>query len=166
MRREIKRPDRGLLAAFSTPQDLGMAGGAHRLDHLEDALAHPRLANLVVSAHQLQRLALDQRILLLLERRGGLAEALAAAARHRPAGERIRRHLVEEIRHGHIEHLGELEEAARTDTVGTALVLLDLLEGQADRRPKLLLAHAEKRAPLAHARAYVNINRMRSCHGS
>src|SRR6266567_6401785 len=98
MRQEIKRPDRGLLAALSTPQDLGMAGGTHRLDHLEDALAHPRLANLVIGPHELERLALDQRILLLLEGRGGLAEAaLAAAARHRPAGERIGRHLVEEI---------------------------------------------------------------------
>jgi hypothetical protein len=33
---------------------------------------------LVVGAHQLQRLALDQRILLLLERRSGLAEALGS----------------------------------------------------------------------------------------
>src|SRR5690349_5496274 len=54
-------------ATFAPAQDLGMAGGADRLDHLEDALAHATLADLVVGAHQLERLALDQRILLLLE---------------------------------------------------------------------------------------------------
>src|SRR5258708_9067757 len=99
MRREIKRPDRGLLAAFSTPQDLGMAGGAHRLDHLEDALAHPRLADLVVGAHQFQRLALDQRILFPLARRTGLAEALPPATRHCPPGPPVGGHFVEELAH-------------------------------------------------------------------
>src|SRR5690242_9002982 len=98
MEPEIKRPDRTLSAAFSPSQDLGMAGGPHRLDHLEDALAHATLANFVIGAHQFERLALDQRILLLLERRRRLAEAaLAAAARHRPPGQRVRGHLVEEI---------------------------------------------------------------------
>src|SRR5580765_7963673 len=105
-----------------------MARRAHRLHHLEDALAYAALANLVVGAHQLERLALDQRILFLLERRGSLAEtALAAATRHRPAGERVGGHLVEEIRYRHVEHLGELEQAAGADAVGAALVLLDLL---------------------------------------
>src|SRR6476661_4588774 len=138
-----------------------MARRTHRLYHLEDALAHAALADLVVGAHQLERLALDQRILLLLERRGRLAEtALAAAARHRPAGERVGGHLVEEIRHRHVEHLGELEQAARADAVGAALVLLDLLKGQADGRAELFLAHAEKGAALAHPRANMDINRM------
>src|SRR5581483_6886167 len=118
---------RPLLAALAAAQDLGMAGGADRLHHLEDALAHAALANLVVGTHQLERLALDQRILLLLEGSGGLAEAaLAAAARHRPAGERVRGHLAEEVGDRHVEHLGELEQAARADAVGAALVLLDL----------------------------------------
>ena len=63
-------------ALLTVSQHLGMAGRSH--DHLEDALADAAFADLVVGAHQLQRLALDQRILLLLERRAGLAEALAA----------------------------------------------------------------------------------------
>src|SRR5215472_6825949 len=100
-----------------------MAGGTYRLDHLKDALAHPRLAYLVVGPHQFQRLALDQRILLLLERRGGLAETLTAAARHRPSGEGVRRHLIEEIGHRHVEHLGELEQPPPADADGAALVL-------------------------------------------
>src|SRR5258708_11908595 len=166
MRREIKRPDRGLLAAFSTPQDLGMAGGAHRLDHLEDALAHPRLADLVVGAHQFQRLALDQRILFPLERRTGLAEALAPATGHWPAGQRVGRHFVEEIGHRHIQYLGEFEQPARADAVGAALVLLDLLEGQADSGSNLRLTHSEEGATLAHARADVNIYSVRLRHAS
>src|SRR6185312_6564885 len=148
------------LAALAAAQDLGVAGGADGLDHLEDALAHAVFADLVVGPHQLQRLALDQRILFLLERRGGLAEALLAAARHRPAGERVGGHLVEEIGHRHVEHLGELEQPARADAVRTALVLLDLLEGEADRRPEFFLAHPEQRAALAHAGTYVNVDRM------
>src|ERR1700759_1421067 len=120
----------GALAALAAAQHFGMAGCAHGLDHLEDALADTALPDLVVGAHQLERLALDQRILLLLERGGGLAEALLAAARHRPAGERVRWHLVEEVRDRHVEHLGELEQAARTDAVGAALVFLNLLEGE------------------------------------
>ena len=55
-----------------------MARRTHGLDHLEDALAHAAFADLVVGPHQLERLALDQRILLLVERRAGLTEALAA----------------------------------------------------------------------------------------
>jgi hypothetical protein len=61
-------------APFAAAQDLGMAGRAHGFDHFENALAHPRLADLVVGA---QGLALDQRVLFLLERRAGLAETFA-----------------------------------------------------------------------------------------
>ncbi len=69
-----------------------MAGGADRLHHLEDALAHTRLADLVVGSHQLESLALDQRILHLLKRSCFLASTLLPAARHGPAGERIGGH--------------------------------------------------------------------------
>src|SRR5262249_39950092 len=110
--------------------------------------------------HQLQRLALDQGILLLLERRAGFAEALAAAARHRPARQRIRRHLVEEVRHRYIQHLGELIEAARPDAVGAALVFLNLLERESDGGPELFLADPEKRAALTHARADMDVYRV------
>src|SRR5262245_51813613 len=64
---------RALLVAS---QDFGVACRTERLDHLEDAPADAGLADLVVSPHQLQRLSLDQRILFLLERCGGLAEVL------------------------------------------------------------------------------------------
>src|SRR5215469_9125057 len=67
-------------APFPATQDFGVAGRPYRLDHFEDALANAALADLVVSAHQFERLALDQRVLFLFERRAGLAEALAAAA--------------------------------------------------------------------------------------
>src|SRR5919109_1245540 len=93
------------LGALAAAQHLGMACRTYGLDHFEDALAHAAFADLVVGAHQLERLALDQRILLLLERRAGLAEALAAAARHRPARQGVGGHLVEEVRHRHVEHL-------------------------------------------------------------
>src|SRR5260370_13576652 len=135
-----------------------MAGRAHRLDHLEDALAHPRLADLVVGPHQLQRLALDQRILLLLERRAGLAEALAPATRHRPAGQRVGRHLVEEVGHRHIQDLGKFVEPARTDAVGAALILLNLLKREADSITNGRLAHTEQRASLSPPPSNMIIN--------
>ena len=92
-------------AALATAQGLGMAGGPDGLDHLEHALAHPGFADFVVGADQFEGLALDQRVLFLLERSAGLAEAaLAAASRHRPSGQRIGRHFVEEVRHRHVEN--------------------------------------------------------------
>jgi hypothetical protein len=51
----------------------------HGVDHLEDALKHAAFTDIVVGAHQLNGLALDRRVLLLLKRRADLAEALAAA---------------------------------------------------------------------------------------
>lgn len=109
-----------------------------------DALAHLGLTDLVVGPHQFEGLALDQRVFFLLERRAGLAEALAPAARHRPAGQRVGWHFVEEIRHGYIEDLGELEQPTRANAVGSALVLLDLLECQAHGIADSCLAHAEQ----------------------
>src|SRR5262245_42461158 len=85
-----------LRAALAAAQNLGVARRTHRLHHLEDALAHAAFPDLVVGTHQFERLALDQRILLLLEGRAGLAEALAAAARHRSSRQSVRRHLIEE----------------------------------------------------------------------
>src|SRR5258708_39580239 len=155
-----KAPKKPRSAPLAPAQHFGVAGGSHGLDHLENALAHATLANLVVGAHQLERLALDEGVLLLLERRAGLTEALSAAARHRAARKCVGRHFVEEIRHRHIQHLGELEEPARANTVGTALVLLDLLESKPDSGAQLLLAHAQKGATLPHARADVDINWM------
>src|SRR3979409_2107379 len=140
---------KGPLAPFAAAQNLGMAGGPHGLDHLEDALAHAGFADLVVGPHQFQGLALDQRILFLLERRAGLAEALATTTRHGPAGQRVGRHLVEEIGDRNIQYLGELEQPARADAIGAVLVFLDLLEGQVDRIADGALAHAKQRSSLA-----------------
>jgi hypothetical protein len=65
---------------------------------------------------------------------------------------------VEEIRHRHVEHLGDLIEPSRTDAVGAALVLLDLLERQPDGVAELGLTHRQQRTSLTHARADVNID--------
>src|SRR5262245_55159171 len=101
-----------------------MAGRTHRLDHLEDALANTGLADLVVSPHQFQRLALDERILFLFERCASFTEGLATATRHGPAGQRVGRHLLEEVRHRNIEYLGELEKPARSNAVAAAFIFL------------------------------------------
>src|SRR3546814_18804942 len=45
----------------------------------------------------------------------------------------LRRPLLEEIGDRHPQHPGEVEQAAREDAVGAALVLLDLLTGDAER---------------------------------
>ena len=50
--------------------------------------------------------------------------------------------------------------AARTDAVGAALILLDLLKGQSNRRSELLLAHAKKGTALAHTRTDMDVHRM------
>src|SRR5260370_35411904 len=102
------RPFSDPSATLAAAQDLGVAGGAYRLDHLEDALAHSRFADLVVSPHQPERLALDQRILLLFEGRGRLAKTLPPATRHRPSGQSIRGHPVEEDGQRHVDPFGEL----------------------------------------------------------
>src|SRR6266851_2815085 len=151
---------KGPLAPFAAAQNLGMAGSPHGLDHLEDALAHAGFANLVVGPHQFQGLALDQRILFLLERRAGLAEALATTTRHGPDGQRVGRHLVEEIRHRDVQYLGEFEQPARADSVGAALIFLNLLKGESNGRSELLLAHAEKSTALAHTRTDMDVHRM------
>src|SRR5258708_15134358 len=117
-----------------------MGGGARGLGPPEDSVGHAVLADRVVGAGQVQGLALDQRILFLLERRAGLAEALAPTTRHRPAGQRVGRHLVEEIRHRNVQYLGEFEQPARADAVGAALIILYLLQRDADGPPELLLA--------------------------
>ncbi len=155
--------------AAAAAENLRMARGTRCLDQLEDALAHARLADLVVGAHQFERLALDQRILLLLERGRLFAQIdhVAATARSRLAGclPGRRRHLIEEVGDGHVEHLGELVQPAGADAIRPLLVLLDLLKREADGVTDSGLAHAEQATALANASADMNINRMASCHG-
>ena len=138
-----------------------MARGTEGPHHLIDTLTHSVFPNLVVGPHQLQRLALDQGILLFLERRGGVAEpALSAAARHRPAIQRVRGHLLEEIRYRYIQHLAELEQPTRADAVEPPLVLLDLLECQSDRIAEHCLTHSEQRSSLPQTIADMDVDRM------
>src|SRR5206468_166253 len=68
------------------------------------------------------------------------------------------------VRDRNIQYLGELEQAARTDAVGAALVFLNLLKRQTDAVTHRALAHAKQRAALAHASADMNIDRMRPGH--
>ena len=53
------------------------------------------------------------------------------------------RRAVEEERDRDLQDVGNLLQPAGTDPIGALLVFLDLLERQAERIPKLLLAHAE-----------------------
>ena len=138
-----------------------MAGRADGLDHLEDALAHAALADLVVGAHQLERLALDQRILLLLERRGRLAEP---PLRPRPdigrpasAFEGISSKKYDTGTSSTLANSNRRLEPMRLEPRSYFWICWKV-------RPtavaELLLAHAEKRAALAHPRANMDINRM------
>jgi hypothetical protein len=135
-------------AGFSAVQHLGVTRGARSLDHLEDALGHAAFTDLVVGAHQLQRLALDQRILLLLERPKPL--------RPRPDIGRPESALdgisSKKYDTGTPQHLGKLVEPARTDAVGAAFILLDLLEGEAAGIADFSLAHAQQGATLPYPR--------------
>src|SRR3546814_189275 len=120
---------------------LGLAavGGRGGLDQLEDAVAHRGIADLAEIAHQLERLTARDRTLVLLD-----------LGYDRMLGPRLRLlldagHVLEEVGRRHVQDLGELLQAAGADAVQALLVLLDLLEAQADRRPKPLLAEARQR---------------------
>ena len=104
-------------------------------------------------------------MLLLRERCAGLAEALAATARHGPARERVGWHLVEEVRHRYVQHLGELVKPARTDAVGAAFVLLDLLEGEPDGIADFGLRHAQQEAKLPYPRPNMDVKFMKLDQG-
>ena len=71
-------------------------------------------------------------------------------------------HVVEEEADRHVQDAGEVEQPARADPVHAALILLDLLEGQAQGFAKLFLAHAKKRATQPHPRADMDIDRARA----
>src|SRR3546814_5420111 len=65
----------------------------------------------------------------------------------------LRRQLLEEISDRHPQHPGEVEQAAREDAVGAALVLLDLLQGDAERARQGFLAEPHGRGAQARAGA-------------
>ena len=68
-------------------------------------------------------------------------------------------HVVEEEGDGHVEHAGKVEQAGGADAVDAALILLDLLEGQAERFAKLLLGHAQQGAAQPDAGADMGVDR-------
>ena len=84
------------------------------LDQVERLGAETLAADLVVGAHQLERLALGVEITTgrLFGSLGTAGLTLGAAA--------CRVHAFEEVGHGHVEDLGELEQAARADAVEAA----------------------------------------------
>ena len=55
-----------------------------------------------------------------------------------------------------------MKQAAGTDTVGAALIFLDLLEGKTKGLAELFLGHAQKRAALTQAQTHMHIDRMRT----
>ena len=75
------------------------------------------------------------------------------------AARRSGRLLVEEL-HRHAQHLRQIEQPAGADAVDAFLVLLDLLEGQAELLAELLLAHAEQHAAKAHPAADMHVDRV------
>src|SRR5436190_15968608 len=69
-----------------------------------------------------------------------------------------------------VQRVGDFQQPREADAVGAALVLLDLLEGHADRGGQRLLREALRAASLADAMADRNIEAMRLadpgvCHG-
>ena len=90
-----------------------------RLGDLQQALADGLIGNLLKGAHQFQGLALGLRV-------GGFGSGLGLGF---PRLTSLRRSL-EKMVDGNIEDPAELEQAARSDAVRSALVFLNLLKGQ------------------------------------
>jgi hypothetical protein len=67
------------------------------------------------------------------------------------------RDAVEEVLHRHVQRPRQFVKARGRDAVGTAFVLLDLLESHANLAREVLLGHAQKAAAAAKALAYVQI---------
>ena len=58
-------------------------------------------------------------------------------------GSCIRRHIIEEIGHGHVENLGDLKQPTRGHTIGAVFIFLNLLERNSEALAKLFLVHAQ-----------------------
>ena len=68
--------------------------------------------------------------------------------------------LLKEIAHRHVQHVGKLVQPAGDDAVRAALVLLHLLEGDADHAREALLAQPHEHAPLPQALTDVHVDRV------
>lgn len=60
--------------------------------------------------------------------------------------------------YGDTEHLSQIVQAPRADTIHPFFVLLHLLKGEPQLLAELFLAHAKQHPPQAHPRAHVNIH--------
>lgn len=69
---------------------------------------------------------------------------------------------LEKISYGRLERLGNLVKFRRTDTVGAAFVLLNLLEGKVNGLGEAFLGEAKKFATHTHPGAHVKINWIRT----
>jgi hypothetical protein len=129
---------------------VGLLLGA-ALSKLADGRADLRVADALEIARQHQRLARLQRVLLLLAtgRRGHLAALARLLAVLQP---------FEEDGDGHTEELAQLEQAAGGHAVEAALVLLQLLEGQPQRRGDVALAEPCEHAQFPQALADEHID--------
>jgi hypothetical protein len=122
--------------------------GTHEID---DGAPNPRIGDASESLVQLQALA--------------AAEELDRIALCRPLGEAGTRGatdgqlFVEEL-HRHAENLRKVEQAAGTDAIDALLVLLDLLEGEAEMFAEFFLAHPKQHAAQPHPGTDVNVDRI------
>lgn len=112
--------------------DFFLAG--QRFDELEHALTHARVGDLRERAHKLETFGARHEF----HHVGtgidvGRARRVTARAAHRGVAQR---HVVEEVRHGHAENVGDFIEPAGADTIGALFVLLDLLEREAQKFAK------------------------------
>ncbi len=71
---------------------------------------------------------------------------------------------LEEIADRDIENLAEQVKPAGADAVCAALILLDLLKGQVQRRGEMLLGYAEQCAALAQTASDLYVDWVGSCH--
>ena len=113
-----------------------LLGIGERPREFEEAAADRGIANRIVSVNEFDCFATPQRIGVKL-----LGRRLDGTGRNRLCVHRIR--VIKEELHRHAEDPAQLMQAAGADSVGTALVFLDLLKGQPDRLAKLFLAPAE-----------------------
>src|SRR5262249_23722875 len=86
---------------------VGLFAAAQRLGEVEYFLPHPPAVDPVIGAHELGRLALGERVRLVIRR--GFGEAAVAAT---GGGRDLGRHLVEKELDRDVQNLGELVEPA------------------------------------------------------
>eukprot|EP01100_Stratorugosa_tubuloviscum_P013633 TRINITY_DN6955_c0_g1_i1.p2 TRINITY_DN6955_c0_g1~~TRINITY_DN6955_c0_g1_i1.p2 ORF type:complete len:171 (+),score=-34.73 TRINITY_DN6955_c0_g1_i1:93-605(+) len=132
---------------------LFLEAGAQRLGEVQNAAAHLRIGNAIVSTHQFQRLALGHGVHVHARRFLGQTRDQA-----RRQGFHFLGHIVEEKADGNIQNTRKIEQTRSTDTIGAALVLLDLLEGQAQGFTQLFLAHAKQGTAQTHTGTHMHID--------